>query len=172
MNSGDPFDEATELGPVVSRPQFDRVQEYISSGLSEGARLVAGGLGREINVGYFVRPTVFAGVSPAMTIAREEIFGPVLSILPYDTEAEAIQIANASEYGLASHIQSRDLDHAEAVAGQLRVGYVYLNYSAPEYSAPFGGYKRSGNGREYGEWGLEAYLEHKTIVGCRPLDPV
>jgi aldehyde dehydrogenase (NAD+) len=167
MLVGDPLNCDTQLGPVVSAKQFERVQCLIRAGIDEGATLVSGGLGRPegIECGYFVRPTVFGNVTSDMTIARQEIFGPVLSIIRYRDEDEAICIANDSSFGLAAHIQCRDLDLAESVAARLRAGYIYVNYSSPDYSAPFGGYKQSGNGREYGEWGLEAFLELKSIVG-------
>ncbi|WP_199542036.1 aldehyde dehydrogenase family protein [Paraburkholderia kururiensis] len=157
----------TTMGPVVSDVQFDRVQRLIAAGIEEGATLVAGGLGRPAGLerGYYVQPTVFAHVRPDMTIAREEIFGPVLSILPYRDEEDAISIANDSPYGLAAYVQSRDLDRARRVAFRLRAGSVHLNYPAWDPGAPFGGYRQSGNGREYGEWGLEAFLEVKGVVG-------
>lgn len=157
----------TTMGPVVSDVQFERVQQLIAAGIEEGATLVAGGLGRPAGLerGYYVQPTVFAHVRPDMTIAREEIFGPVLSILPYRDEEDAISIANDSPYGLAAYVQSRDLDRARRVAFRLRAGSVHLNYPAWDPGAPFGGYRQSGNGREYGEWGLEAFLEVKGVVG-------
>lgn len=157
----------TTMGPVVSDVQFERVQRLIAAGIEEGATLVAGGLGRPTGLerGYYVQPTVFAHVRPDMTIAREEIFGPVLSILPYRDEEDAISIANDSPYGLAAYVQSRDLDRARRVAFRLRAGSVHLNYPAWDPGAPFGGYRQSGNGREYGEWGLEAFLEVKGVVG-------
>ncbi len=166
MVVGDPWQEDTMLGPLVNARQLERVQAYIRRGLDEGARLVAGGTGRppQCRRGYYARPTVFADVTPEMAIAREEIFGPVLLLMRYADVDEAIRIANDTPYGLAAYVQSPDAARAEAVARALRVGYVYCNYGAPDYSAPFGGYKRSGNGREYGEWGLEAFLELKTIV--------
>lgn len=163
----DPMFPDTQMGPLVNKVQFDRVQDLIATGISEGARLVAGGLDRPhgLQRGYFTRPTVFADVTPDMTIAREEIFGPVVSLIPYDGEEEAIRIANDTNYGLAAYVQSADPARATSIARRLRAGYVYANYAAPDYSAPFGGYKQSGNGREYGEWGFEAFVEMKTIVG-------
>ena len=130
-------------------------------------RVATGGLGRpeQLNRGYFVRPTVFARVRNDMTIAREEIFGPVLAILPYRDEAEAIEMANDTPYGLAAYVQSADADHVKRVAARLRAGNVFLNHPAWDTAAPFGGYKQSGNGREYGRWGLEEYLEVKAIIG-------
>jgi aldehyde dehydrogenase (NAD+) len=157
----------TVLGPVVSQVQYDKIQRLIEAGIAEGATLVTGGAGRPegLNRGYYVRPTVFGHVRPDMTIAREEIFGPVLSILPYQSEEEAIRLANDTPYGLASYIQSGDLDRARRVAAQMRTGNVYINYPAWDAGAPFGGYKQSGNGREYAEFGLEEFLEIKGIVG-------
>ncbi len=159
--------ESTTMGPVVSKIQFDRIQRLIQVGIDEGAELVTGGTGRPegLSSGYYVRPTVFANVRPDMTIARDEIFGPVLSILPYDDEDHAIRMANDSVFGLAAYVQSGDREHARRVAYRLRAGSVHLNYPAWDAGAPFGGYKQSGNGREYGEWGLEAFLEVKGIVG-------
>ena len=164
---GDVRDERTNLGPVVSEAQFNKVQRLIRSGIDEGAELVTGGPGRpeHLNRGYFVRPTVFAGVRNDMTIAREEIFGPVLSILPYRDEAEAIRLANDTVYGLAAYVQSADLAHARRVAANIRAGNVHLNYPAGDNAAPFGGYKQSGNGREYGKWALDEFLEIKAIIG-------
>jgi aldehyde dehydrogenase (NAD+) len=163
-----PADAAgTTLGPVVSALQFERIQRLIEAGVDEGARVVTGGPGRPdgLTHGYFVRPTVFADVTPDMTIARDEIFGPVLSILPYRDEDDAIAMANDSVFGLAAYVQSGDIERARRVARRLRAGSVHLNYPAWDAGAPFGGYKQSGNGREYGEWGLEAFLEVKGIVG-------
>jgi aldehyde dehydrogenase (NAD+) len=159
--------ETTELGPVVSQTQYDKIQGLIETGIREGARLVAGGPGRPdgLNRGYFVRPTVFADVTPDMTIAREEIFGPVLSILSYESEDEVADLANDTVYGLASYIQSADLGRARALAARMRTGNVYINYPAWDAGAPFGGYKQSGNGREYADFGLDEFLEIKGIVG-------
>jgi aldehyde dehydrogenase (NAD+) len=164
---GDVRDPRTDLGPVASQVQFDKVQRLIRAGLDEGAELVTGGPGRpeHLNRGYFARPTVFAGVLNDMTIAREEIFGPVLAILPYRDETEATEIANDTPYGLAAYVQSRDPAHANRVAAQLRAGNVFVNYPAWDTAAPFGGYKQSGNGREYGKWGLDEFLEVKAIIG-------
>jgi len=164
---GLPDAPGTVLGPVSGKAQFDKVQRLIAAGIAEGAVLVAGGPGRPegLATGYFVRPTVFARVRPEMTIAREEIFGPVLSMIPYGSEDEAIAIANATEYGLAAYVQSRDLAQARRVAARLRAGTVQINYPAADYLAPFGGYKRSGNGREYGEFGLNEFLELKANIG-------
>ncbi|CAH1651924.1 aldehyde dehydrogenase family protein [Chelatococcus asaccharovorans] len=164
---GDPLDPATTMGPLVNQRQFDRVQSLIQSGLDEGATLVAGGPGRpaDLNRGYYVRPTVFGDVTPAMRIAREEIFGPVLSILSFDTEDEAIAIANDTPFGLAGFVQSSDAARARKVANRIRAGRVYLNNAGFDRSLPFGGYKQSGNGREFGIFGFREYLEVKALVG-------
>ncbi|WP_152046205.1 aldehyde dehydrogenase family protein [Aureimonas psammosilenae] len=159
--------EGTKLGPVVSQVQYDKIQDLIESGIRDGARLVAGGLGRPdgLNRGYFVKPTIFADVTPDMRIAREEIFGPVLSILSYETEDDAIELANDTVYGLAAYVQSGDLTRARRVASRLRAGNVYINDPAWDAGAPFGGYKQSGNGREYADFGLAEFLEIKGICG-------
>ena len=164
---GDPSSEQTQVGPVSSEVQYDRVQGYIQKGIDEGAKLVAGGIGKPegLNKGFYVRPTVFAGVSNDMTIAREEIFGPVLSILPYDTEEEAVRIANDTDYGLSGYVSSGDLEKARHVASRLRTGNVHINGAGPDFSAPFGGYKHSGNGREWGAHGFEEFLETKAVLG-------
>ncbi|WGS42863.1 aldehyde dehydrogenase family protein [Burkholderia sp. JSH-S8] len=164
---GDPRAPDTELGPVVSRTQFDRIQHFIRLGIDEGATLVAGGPGRPdgLREGFYVRPTVFSNVAPTMSIAREEIFGPVLSIIAYRTEEEAIALANDSVYGLAAYVQSADIERARRIASRLRVGNVHINYPAWNPAAPFGGYKRSGNGREYAEYGIAEYLETKGTTG-------
>jgi aldehyde dehydrogenase (NAD+) len=164
---GDPLDPASTMGPLVSQAQFEKVQDLIQSGVDEGATLVAGGTGRpsELNRGYYVRPTVFGDVTPQMKIAREEVFGPVLSIMSYDTEDEAIEIANDTPFGLAGFVQSSDPDRARAVANRIRAGRVYLNGAPFDRSLPFGGYKQSGNGREFGVFGFEEYLEVKAILG-------
>lgn len=164
---GDPLDPATTMGPLVSQAQYDKVQDLIQSGIDEGATLVAGGTGRptEVNHGYYVRPTVFGDVTPQMRIAREEIFGPVLSIISYDSEDEAIEIANDTPFGLAGFVQSKDREHARRVANRIRAGRVYLNGAPFDRSLPFGGYKQSGNGREFGVFGFEEYLEVKAILG-------
>ncbi|OAI93911.1 aldehyde dehydrogenase family protein [Pseudomonas putida] len=165
--TGSPLDEKTNLGPVISEAQFNKIQGLIASGIEEGATLVAGGLGRPdgLDKGYYVRPTVFGNVTPHMTIAREEIFGPVLSIMPYDTLEQAIEMANDTVYGLAAYVQSRNLEKARAVAGRMRAGSVYLNYPSWDTFAPFGGYKQSGNRSEYAGWGIHDFLEIKGIVG-------
>ncbi|MCQ2006241.1 aldehyde dehydrogenase family protein [Rhizobium sp. NRK18] len=163
---GSPMDASTDIGPVVSQVQFDKIQTLIRKGIEEGATLVAGGPDRpaHLNAGYYVRPTVFARVTNDMTIAREEIFGPVLSILGYGSEDEAAEIANDTPYGLASYIQGEP-EEARAFARRLRTGIVRLNSSAWDGAAPFGGYKQSGNGREYGTFGLHEFTEIKGIVG-------
>jgi len=164
---GDPMDPASSMGPLVSQAQFDKVQQLIQSGVDEGATLVAGGTGRPrgLERGYYVRPTVFGDVTPDMRIAREEIFGPVLSIMSYDDEDQAIAIANDTPFGLAGFVQSPDLERARRVANAIRAGRVYLNGAPFDRSLPFGGYKQSGNGREFGVFGFEEYLEVKAILG-------
>ena len=164
---GDPFAEGTTMGPVVSEVQFNKIQGLIKKGIDEGATLVTGGLGRPegLNRGYYVRPTVFANVTNDMTIAREEIFGPVLAILPYETEAEAIKMANDTVYGLSGYVQSGDIAHARKVASQIRAGNVHVNGAGGDMNAPFGGYKQSGTGREWGEFGFEEFLEIKAVLG-------
>jgi len=164
---GDPFGEGTTIGPVVSEAQWKKIQGLIQKGIDEGATLVAGGVGRPDGLakGYYVKPTIFANVRNDMTIAREEIFGPVLSILPYRDEEEAIRIANDTPYGLSGYVQSGDLDHARRVAARLRTGNVHLNGAGPDFAAPFGGYKQSGNGREWGAFGFEEFLEVKAMLG-------
>ncbi|WP_110971583.1 MULTISPECIES: aldehyde dehydrogenase family protein [Pseudomonas] len=165
--TGSPLEASTNLGPVISEAQFAKIQGLIATGIDEGATLVAGGLGRPegLEKGYYVQPTVFGNVTPQMTIAREEIFGPVLSIIPYETEEQAIEIANDTVYGLAAYVQSTDIEHARRVAGRMRAGSVYLNYPNWDTFAPFGGYKQSGNGREYAGWGIHDFLEIKGVVG-------
>jgi aldehyde dehydrogenase (NAD+) len=164
---GDPLQDSTKVGPLVNQAQFDRVQGYISKGIEEGATLVAGGTGKPEGraAGYFARPTVFANVRNDMVIAREEIFGPVLVIIPYTDEDDAIRIANDSQYGLSGFVVSKNLERARKVAKRLRTGQVRLNGAKHDFSAPFGGYKCSGNGREFGVFGIEEYLEVKSICG-------
>jgi len=163
---GDTQDTATTMGPLVSKLQFDKVQRLIQAGIDEGATLVAGGIGRPVGVnrGWYVRPTIFGNVTNDMTIAREEIFGPVLSILPYDTVDDAVAMANDTPYGLAAYIAG-PVEDARPVARRLRAGTVNLNYPAWDTFAPFGGYKQSGNGREYADWGIHDFCEVKGIVG-------
>jgi aldehyde dehydrogenase (NAD+) len=166
--AGDPRDKKTTIGPVVSAQQFQKIQGLIEKGVQEGATLVAGGPGRPdgLEKGYFVRPTVFADVRNDMTIAREEIFGPVLSILFYDDAEEAVRLANDTIYGLSGYVSSSDPDRAMRVASRLRTGNVHINNAGPDFSAPFGGYKQSGNGREWGEYGFEEFLETKAVLGA------
>ncbi|MEU1392359.1 MULTISPECIES: aldehyde dehydrogenase family protein [unclassified Nonomuraea] len=160
---GDPFDEATRVGPLVSAAQRDRVVRYINRGQEEGARLVAGGTERPRERGFYVEPTVFAGVEPGMTIEQEEIFGPVLALIPYTSEGQAVEIANDTRYGLAGAVWSGSQERAVAVARKLRTGQVVVNGGQFNPLAPFGGYKQSGVGRELGEFGLEEYLEIKSL---------
>jgi aldehyde dehydrogenase (NAD+) len=163
---GDPMDEETDLGPLVSSVQHARVRKYIEAGIREGARLVAGGLGLPAHVrrGYYVAPTVFADVRPDMIISREEIFGPVLSITSYETDEEAIGLANDTPFGLSGAVWSADVERAEGVAKRLRAGQVKINGGAFNPAAPFGGYKQSGIGRELGPYGLEEFLEVKALL--------
>jgi aldehyde dehydrogenase (NAD+) len=167
---GDPKAEGTTMGPVVNKIQWEKIQGLIKKGIDKGATLVTGGLGRPdgLNKGYYVRPTVFADVTNDMTIAREEIFGPVLSIIGYQDEADAITMANDTPYGLAGYVWSGNVERARTVAQQLRAGNVNLNGVPNDRGAPFGGYKQSGNGREWGRFGLEEYLEVKAIAGISP----
>ncbi|MFQ6239081.1 aldehyde dehydrogenase family protein [Sinorhizobium meliloti] len=162
---GDPTKDGSHIGPLVSHIQFERVQALIEAGVAEGATLLAGGPGKPegFETGYFVQPTIFADVDNSMRIAREEVFGPVLSIIPFDTEEEAIAIANDTNYGLAAYVQTRDRERAERVASRLRAGMVHINGGPHRYGSPFGGYKQSGNGREGGMFGLEDFLEVKTV---------
>jgi len=164
---GDPLAEETKLGPVVSKVQWDKIQALIEKGIHEGATLVTGGPGRPDGMerGYFVRPTVFANVRNDMAIAREEIFGPVLAILPYEGEEAAVRIANDTSYGLAGYVSSGNLERARGVARRVRAGQIALNGATLDFSAPFGGYKQSGNGREWGVFGFEEFLETKAIMG-------
>jgi len=166
---GDPQGKA-KLGPVVNKTQFDKIQGLIQAGIDEGATLVSGGLGRPegLDKGYYVQPTVFADVTNNMTIAKEEIFGPVLAILAYDSVEQAIEIGNDSEYGLAAFVQGADLEKARQVASKLRAGQVSINGGGGDMNAPFGGYKMSGNGREWGEYGFHEFLETKAILGYEP----
>ncbi|MCA0432293.1 MAG: aldehyde dehydrogenase family protein [Proteobacteria bacterium] len=155
------------LGPVVSEIQFNKIQDLIQSGIKEGAELVTGGPGRPdgLNRGYFIRPTVFANVTPDMRIAKEEIFGPVISIMAYDSLDDAVEEANNTVYGLASYLQTKDIEKGREIARKMRSGNVYINYPAWDTALPFGGYKQSGNGREYAEYGLEDFTEIKGIAG-------
>ena len=163
----DPEKEGDHIGPLFDQIQFDRVQAMIQVGIEEGANLIAGGLGRPegFDSGWYVRPTIFADANNTMRIAREEIFGPVLTIIPFETEEEAIEIANDTPYGLAAYVQTGDAARAARLSRALRAGAVHFNGGAYEYGSPFGGYKASGNGREGGEMGLEDFLETKMVHG-------
>jgi aldehyde dehydrogenase (NAD+) len=169
-NVGDPSVETTNLGPLSGKAQFEKVERLIQNGIDEGAKLVAGGPGRPqgLTKGYYSRPTVFADVRNDMTIAREEIFGPVLCIIPYENEDDAVCIANDTPYGLSGFVTSGDLEHARKVAKRIRSGNVHINGARPDFAGCFGGYKQSGNGREWGEAGLEEFLELKTVFGYAP----
>ena len=164
---GDPRAEDSFMGPVVSETQWNKIQGLIQKGIDEGAKVLCGGPGKPegLEQGYFVRPTVFSGVTPDMTIAREEIFGPVLCILPYESEEEAIAMANDTPYGLSSYISSGDAARARRVASRIRAGMVHINGAPLAGAAPFGGYKQSGNGREWGAYGVEEFLEVKSVYG-------
>jgi len=162
---GDPAKSGAHIGPLVSKDHFDKVQNMIQMGIDEGATLLAGGVGKPegFDCGYFCKPTIFTGVNNDMHIAREEIFGPVLVMIPYADEAQAISIANDTPYGLAAYIQSESPERAQQVAKQIRAGMISINGGAHHYSSPFGGYKQSGNGREWGEFGFDDFLEIKSI---------
>ncbi len=166
---GDPKEKGAHLGPVVSKMHYDKIQGLIQAGIDEGARLVAGGTGRAdgFERGYYVKPTIFAGVHNKMTIAQEEVFGPVLVLIPFADEAEAIAIANDSPYGLYAYVQTGDMERARRISRAMRAGGVSINGTSQDYMAPFGGYKQSGNGREYGKFGLHDFLEIKSISGFR-----
>jgi aldehyde dehydrogenase (NAD+) len=167
---GDPKADDTQVGPLVSEQQWNKVQTLIQAGLDDGATLVTGGTGRPegLSIGYYVKPTVFSGVSNDMTIAREEIFGPVLSIIPYDDDEEAIRIANETPYGLSGYVSSSDIERARRVASRLRTGMVHINGAPLDSMAPFGGFKQSGNGREWGPHGIDEFLEVKSVYGFEP----
>ena len=164
---GDPFAEGTGIGPLASKVQFEKVQRLIKQGIEEGAKLIAGGLGvpEGIHKGYYAKPTVFADVNNDMTIAREEIFGPVLCMIPYEDEDEAVRIANDTLYGLSGFVTSGDIEHARRIAKRIRSGNAHINHARIDFGGCFGGYKQSGNGREWGEAGLEEFLELKAIFG-------
>jgi aldehyde dehydrogenase (NAD+) len=166
---GDPKQDS-RMGPVISETQWQKIQKLIQSGLAEGAVLVTGGPGKPegLEQGYYVKPTVFRDVNNKMEIAREEIFGPVLSIIGYDTEEEAIEIANDTEYGLGGYVHSKDIEHARTIAAQIRAGYISLNNAGLDLNAPFGGYKQSGNGREFGDQAFGEFLEYKSLLGFSP----
>ncbi|MBS0421145.1 MAG: aldehyde dehydrogenase family protein [Proteobacteria bacterium] len=165
---GDPTSAEIQVGPVVSSIQFERVEDFIAKGIAEGAKLVIGGEGRPagLSKGYFVKPTIFSNVNNNMLIAREEIFGPVLAILPYQTEEEAIRIANDTPYGLQAYVWSNDLARANRVGRRIRAGRITINGKAGDMNTPFGGFKKSGNGREWGEHGLRDFLEVKAMIGA------
>ena len=167
LKTGDPKEETTDIGPLVSDVQFDKVQRLIESGIQAGAKLVTGGAGRpdQLSKGYYVKPTVFGNVDNRMEIAQEEIFGPVLSIIPYNSEDEAIKIANDTQYGLSAYITGENSEKLREIGRKIRAGQVHINYGSGGTNAPFGGFKQSGNGREKAEWGLEEFLETKAIMG-------
>jgi aldehyde dehydrogenase (NAD+) len=170
---GDPLAEGDHIGPVVNKRQWERIQSLIQKGIDEGATLVAGGLGRPegLESGYYVKPTVFSNVTTNMTIAQEEIFGPVLVIMPYEDEEEAVRIANDTPYGLGAYIAG-DPAKAKKLVGRIRAGAVFVNAGGLAFDMPFGGYKQSGNGREFGKFGLEEFLEVKSVIGQLPEDAV
>jgi aldehyde dehydrogenase (NAD+) len=167
LKVGDPQDTDTRIGPLVSPKQYERVESYIQRGLEEGANVLIGGLGHPVGLdaGNFVKPTVFTNVSNDMTIAREEIFGPVLSLIVYDSEAEAVRIANETTYGLQAYICTEDIAHGREVASKIQAGRVLINRFCDQPDAPFGGFKQSGIGREFGLYGLQSYQELKVIFG-------
>ena len=168
MKVGAPSDTSTEMGPVVSEIQWKKIQALIEAGIKEGAEVAAGGAGRPagLDKGYYVKPTVFAGVTPAMSVAREEIFGPVLAILPYQDADDAVRIANDHPFGLAAYVSGTDVGAATKIARRLRAGMVTVNMAPADPKAPFGGYRQSGNGREWGRFGIEEYLEVKAVLGA------
>jgi aldehyde dehydrogenase (NAD+) len=168
---GDPFEESTAIGPLSGKNQFEKVQRLIRRGIEEGAELVAGGPGRPHGIarGYFVKPTVFSSVRNDMTIAREEIFGPVLSIIPYENEEQAVQMANDTPYGLSGYVTSNDIERGRRIAKRIRAGNVHINGARLDFGGCFGGYKQSGNGREWSEAGLEEFLELKAVFGYMPV---
>jgi aldehyde dehydrogenase (NAD+) len=170
LRVGDPTDPDVFMGPVAGKKQYEAVLSLIRSGLAEGARLIAGGPDRPegLTRGYFVKPTIFADVANSMRIAREEIFGPVLSMIPFKDEDDAVAIANNSDFGLSGYVSSADLERARRVARRLRTGMVHLNGVSTDMHAPFGGYKKSGNGREWGRFGIDEYMEVKAVMGYRP----
>ena len=164
---GDPSQEGDHIGPVISELQYERIQGHIERGIADGARVVSGGAGKPagFETGYYVQPTIFADVTNQSHVARQEIFGPVLVMIPFETEEDAIEMANDTPYGLAAYVQTGDTVRAKRVSRKLRAGSVYINGVSPDWDVPFGGYKQSGNGREYGEFGLEDFLELKAITG-------
>jgi aldehyde dehydrogenase (NAD+) len=168
---GDPMQEGDHIGPVVNKAQYDKIQGLIQKGIDEGAKVAVGGLGRadDKDKGYYVKPTVFADVSNDMTIAREEIFGPVLVVIPYETLDEAVEIANDTPYGLGAYIAG-DPQVASTIVRRIRAGSVFVNAGGLDFNSPFGGYKQSGNGREFGKFGLEEFTEKKSVIGDVPAD--
>jgi len=164
---GDPVSSGAALGPVISAAQWDKIESLIAKGIDEGATVVAGGLGKPagLETGYYVKPTVLGHVNNQMTVAREEIFGPVLTILGYDTVDEAVAIANDTPYGLAAYVSGSDAEATRKVASRLRAGQVNINSAGPDLMAPFGGFKQSGNGREWGEHAFGEFLETKAVLG-------
>ena len=164
---GDPRSDKTTMGPLANKGQFEKVNRLIARGIEEGATVVTGGTGRPdgLKKGYYARPTIFANVKSEMTIAREEIFGPVLVMIPYETEDEAVRIANDTAYGLSGYVFAGTVEHARRVAPRLRTGMVHLNGAGVDFAAPFGGYRQSGNGREWGAKGLDEFLETKAVMG-------
>src|ERR1035438_1871453 len=168
--TGDPFKKGTNIGPLASKAQFEKVEGLIRTGIDEGANLITGGPGRPEGIakGYFAKPTVFADVRNDMTIAREENFGPVLSIIPYEDEDDAIRIANDTPFGLSGFVTSGNLERPRTIAKRIRSGNVHINGARPDFAGCFGGYKQSGNGREWGEAGLEEFLELKAVFGYSP----
>jgi aldehyde dehydrogenase (NAD+) len=168
LKVGDPTDSTTDLGPLVSAAHYAKVQALIEMGVKSGATVATGGTGRPegVNRGYFARPTVFGNVTRDMPTFRNEVFGPVISLIGYSDIEEAISLANDTEYGLAGRVQSSNPERARAVARRIRAGWIEINSPTFDYNAPFGGYKQSGNGREYGEWGLHDYLETKAVLGA------
>lgn len=167
VRTGDPRSSDTNLGPLAGKAQFEKVQRLIQQGISEGATVIVGGTGRPegISLGYFVKPTIFTDVRNDMTVAREEIFGPVLCIIPYTDEDDAVRIANDTPYGLSGFVTSGDRERARRVAKRIRAGNVHINGARVDFAGSFGGYKQSGNGREWGEAGLEEFLELKAVFG-------
>jgi aldehyde dehydrogenase (NAD+) len=167
LQLGDPQQQGEHLGPVISDPHWHKVQSLIQAGIDEGATLLVGGVGKPagFETGYYVKPTLFGAVNNSMTIAREEVFGPVLVLIAFADEAQAIAIANDSPYGLGAYLATQDMDKAKRVARQLRAGTVHINMADLEYCMPFGGYKQSGNGREYAAFGLHEFQEIKAIAG-------
>jgi aldehyde dehydrogenase (NAD+) len=170
LRVGDPNDPDVFMGPVSGKKQYEAVQNYIRAGLAEGARLIAGGLDRPegLTRGYFVKPTIFADVANSMRIAQEEIFGPVLCMIPFKSEDDAVAIANDSDFGLSGYVSSADLERARRVARRLRTGMVHLNGVSTDLHAPFGGFRKSGNGREWGRFGIDEFMEVKAVMGYRP----